>query len=66
MVIFELTIVERSWPVLHCDIVKQRNLLQLLPPFNKTFSHLSEHDDINTLHGTYQYLKSTGQVSSVS
>ncbi|XP_034658967.1 heparan sulfate 2-O-sulfotransferase pipe-like isoform X7 [Drosophila subobscura] len=25
-----------------------------------------KHDDINTLHGTYQYLKSTGQLASLS
>lgn len=28
------------------------------------FIAISEHGDINTLHGTYEYLKSTGQVST--
>ncbi|XP_017041500.1 heparan sulfate 2-O-sulfotransferase pipe isoform X1 [Drosophila ficusphila] len=36
-----------------------------------TGNHISghdagKHDDINTLHGTYQYLKSTGQMSSLN
>ncbi|XP_017137595.1 heparan sulfate 2-O-sulfotransferase pipe-like isoform X6 [Drosophila miranda] len=36
-----------------------------------TSNHVSghdagKHDDINTLHGTYQYLKSTGQLASLS
>ncbi|XP_017041506.1 heparan sulfate 2-O-sulfotransferase pipe isoform X6 [Drosophila ficusphila] len=36
-----------------------------------TGNHISghdagKHDDINTLHGTYQYLKSTGQLASLS
>ncbi|XP_026848545.1 heparan sulfate 2-O-sulfotransferase pipe isoform X1 [Drosophila persimilis] len=36
-----------------------------------TSNHVSghdagKHDDINTLHGTYQYLKSTGQMSSLN